>query len=89
MSQKTVAVNITTSILLWPKNSRRSYLSVQNQSTQDLLINIGSIPSTTNGYILPPGDEWSPVNPPKGDIRIIGIAASGTTQKVFTVEEAL
>jgi hypothetical protein len=89
MSQKTLTVNSTSSALLWPKNPKRSFLSIQNQSTLDLLINIGAIPSANNGFILPPGEDYSPVNPPKGDIRIIGIAAAGIFQKFFTVEETL
>lgn len=88
MSQKTLTVNSTSSALLWPQNKRRSFLSVQNQSTLDLLINVGAIPSSSNAFILAPGDEWNPVNPPKGDIRIIGTAVLGVFQKFFTVEES-
>jgi hypothetical protein len=87
-SQKTLAVNSTSVLLVWPANKRRSYLTVQNQSTLDLLVNVGATPSSSNALIIPPGDEWSPVNPPKGDIRITGTAAAGISQKLFTIEES-
>ena len=86
-AQKTLSVDKTTNLLIWPANPRRSYLAVQNQSTLDLLLNVGANPSPSNARIIPPGAEWSPVNPPKGDIRIVGTAVAGTFQKFFTAEE--
>lgn len=88
-SQKTISVNSVSVALLWPANKRRSYVTIQNQSTLDIIINIGGTPSDANGLVIPPGEEWSPVNPPKGDIRVIGIAATGAFQKLFSAEESL
>ena len=88
-SQKTLAVTISSILLAWPANNRRSYLLIQNQSTLDILVNVGAYPSASNALIIPPGAEWSPVNPPKGDIRITGTNASGISQKLFTIEESV
>lgn len=88
-SQKTLAVNSATVLLAWPANAKRTYLTIQNQSTLDILVNVGAYPSSSNALIIPPGDEWSPVNPPKGDIRVTGMAASGISQKLFTIEESM
>ena len=87
-SQKTLSVNSGQSILVWPENPKRSYLSVQNQSTLDILVNVGATPSEFNALCIPPGEEWSPVNPPKGDIRVTGMAAAGIFQRFFTIEES-
>ena len=87
-SQKTVAVNSTGVVMLWAKNPDRKYLTIQNQSSQDILVNIGSAPSSNNGLTISPGEEWSPVNPPKGDIRVLGIALTGSFQKLYTAEES-
>jgi len=88
-SQKTLGVNSVTVLLAWATNNRRSYLTVQNQSTLDILVNVGAYPSSSNALVIPPGDEWSPVNPPKGDIRITGTAVAGISQKLFTIEESI
>ena len=88
-SHKTVTVNSTSNMLLWPINKKRTFLSIQNQSALDIIINVGATPTTSDGFIIPPGDNWTPVNPPKGDIRITGTAAVAVFQKVFTMEEAL
>jgi len=87
-SQKTLSVNSVTVSLAWAANNRRSFLTVQNQSTLDILVNVGAYPSSSNALVIPPGDAWSPVNPPKGDIRITGTAAAGVSQKLFTIEES-
>lgn len=89
MAQKTLSVNSISGVLVWPFNKKRSFLSIQNQSTLDLLMNVGATPSPSNAFIIPPGEEWNPINPPKGDIRIIGKSASGVFQVFFTVEESL
>lgn len=88
-SQKTVTTNVTSSVLVWPANKKRSYLSIQNQSTLDILINVGAVPSATNSLRIPPGEEWVPVNPPKGDIIVIGTVPSGRFQTFFTIQESL
>lgn len=88
-SQKTLSVNINSNVLVWPSNTQRSYLTIQNQSPLNVLVNVGAVPSATNALIIPPGEEWSPVNPPKGDIRVIGTAATGIFQTCFTIEETL
>lgn len=85
-SQKTLAVNNTTTLLVWSTNNRRTFLNIQNQSAFDLLVNVGAYPSSSNALIIPPGEEWSPVNPPRGDIRITG--TFGVSQKLFTIEES-
>lgn len=88
-SQKTLSVNRLKNILVWPSNIKRSYLSIQNQSTLDILVNVGAVPSALNALRIPPGEEWSPVNPPKGDIRVQGLALTGIFQTFFTIEESL
>lgn len=87
-SQKALSVNVNANILVWPANEKRTFLTIQNQSTLNILINVGTVPSGTNALIIPPGGDWSPVNPPKGDIRAIGIAATGIFQTFFTIEES-
>lgn len=88
-SQKAVSTNTTLNVLVWPANPKRSYVTIQNQSSLDILVNVGASPSATNALKIPPGEEWSPVNPPKGDIRVIGTAATGTFQTFFTIEESI
>lgn len=87
-SQKSLSVNSLTNILVWPSNIKRTYLSIQNQSALDILINVGAVPSANNALIISPGEEWSPINPPKGDIRATGLADSGIFQRFFTIEES-
>lgn len=87
-SQKSLSTNSTSSLIVWPANEKRSYLIIQNQSTLDILINVGAVPSDTNSLRIAPGKEWEPTNPPKGDIRASGLAASGVFQRIFTVEES-
>lgn len=88
-SQKAVSTNATSNVLVWPTNPNRSYVTIQNQSSLNILVNVGAVPSATNALIIPPGAEWSPVNPPKGDIRVIGTAVTGTFQTFFTIEESI
>lgn len=87
-SQKAVSTNTNLNVLVWPANPKRAYVTIQNQSSLNLLVNVGAVPSATNALIIPPGEEWSPVNPPKGDIRVIGTAATGVFQTFFTIEES-
>lgn len=87
-SQKTIGTNTATIIVLWPENNARSFLYVQNQSSETVIINVGASPSASNGLKLPPGEEWNPVNPPKGEIRVVGTAVLPNWQSVFTIEES-
>lgn len=87
-SQKIIAVNSVINILMWPASPKRTFLTVQNQSTLNILVNIGGFPKPTNALIIPPGDDWTPVNPPKGAIRVTGTAAAGIFQTFYTAEES-
>ena len=84
---KTVGTNITAPAILWPKNDKRTFLLIQNQSTDDVLVNVGAYPSINNGLKIPAGETWNPVNPPKGEIRMVGILANPVWQTVYSIEE--
>lgn len=87
-SQKTLGVNVSGNIMVWPANPKRSFLTIQNQSTLDILINVGAVPSASNAFKIPPGEEWNPANPPKGDVYAIGTADALVSQVFFTIEES-
>ena len=88
MTQKTLSTSITTPIVVWPANLKRSYLLIQNQSAGIILVAFDSSPSAGIGYLIAPGAEYSPVNPPKAEIRVRGNDASLTNQVFFSVEES-
>lgn len=85
-AQKTLGINNTDVIVLWPENKKRTYLLVQNQSTLTIVISYAATPTSVFGYKIAAGDEYAPVNPPTGEVRVIGTDIVNR-QTIYTAEE--
>ena len=87
-AQKNITVNNTDILVLWPENQKRKYLVIQNQSIADIIISFGASPTTIFGYRIASGDEYTPINPPTGEIRVIG-TDTVNTQLLYSAEESV
>ena len=81
-NQQVASVTVTSTKFL-NANSKRAYLLIQNNGTQNVIVKFGSAQSATEGVIIPAMGNYEPYKVPTDSVYLL--SASGT-QSVQIVE---